>query len=171
MYKCMIYIHTWNLCGHPLSLAAGRASLLFSLFSNVVDNFRWTPLHHAAQAKQVESIKILLAAGADPNLQDLTLLTPAHLSSSEGDAASLTLLLKAGAHVEAQDWLVNMTPLHKAAAANQTSTIPILLRHGAKIEAMSRDNRTALHWAISTGSLEASKLLLEKVRTRTRKKA
>ena len=128
-----------------------------------MDNFRWTPLHHACQAKQPEAIKALLTAGANPNVQDLTFLTPAHLSASEGDADGLKLLLRAGADAEARDWLVSMTPLHKAAAANQTSTIEVLLKHGAKIEVMSKDNRTALHWAISSGSLEATKLLLSKV--------
>jgi ankyrin repeat protein len=89
-----------------------------------------TPLLFAARAGDVESAKVLLAAGADPNdaLPDGTsaLVLAAH--SSRGAVGAL--LLDRGADPDA--FVTGYTALHAAVLRSDVSLVKALLAHGAK---------------------------------------
>ncbi len=95
---------------------------------NVVNGFGKTPLMYAAQYNQLESVRILLAAGADPNAAThipedhcpYTLktggMTPLHYAARYASAALIRLLVAEGAATFAQtrnedDELQQQTPL------------------------------------------------------------
>lgn len=56
-----------------------------------------TPLHLAAANAAPNSLKALLAAGADPNLRDKEGLTPLHVAAYSQNATHAQLLLESGA--------------------------------------------------------------------------
>jgi ankyrin repeat protein len=63
----------------------------------------WTPLEHAIHKHQVESVKALLDAGADPNLTDPRGVTPLMMAAGYGYTDIVTILLKRGADMKLRD--------------------------------------------------------------------
>ncbi len=61
-----------------------------------------TPLHLAATNPDPTALKILLAAGADPNARDHEGLTPLHMAAYTQHAVHAQLLLEAGADPRAK---------------------------------------------------------------------
>ena len=57
----------------------------------------WTPLEHAVHKNQLESVKALLDAGADPNLADRAGTTPLIMAAGYGYTPIVELLLRRGA--------------------------------------------------------------------------
>ncbi len=57
----------------------------------------WTPLHLAATNSDSGPLRVLIAAGADPNARDDEGSTPLHLAAYTQHAAHAQLLLEAGA--------------------------------------------------------------------------
>ena len=72
------------------------------------------PLHHAAQARKVAALELLIQLGADVNAANHTGLTPLHLASKNGPTDAVETLLKAGAKADTKD-AVGRTPLDVAA--------------------------------------------------------
>lgn len=74
---------------------------------NKLDQFIWTPLHHAACAGHVELVELLLEAGADVDALALNGATPLMRAIQSSRPSCVDVLLKAGADVNA----VNKTGL------------------------------------------------------------
>lgn len=103
----------------PLAYAAGRgcmpvAKLYVEAGANVNASdprWGWTPLHHAAQARQAHAVRYLLSKGADVNAATAQGKTPwteavhgSVFNRSEGDKLqTLQALLESGADVAAGD--------------------------------------------------------------------
>jgi ankyrin repeat protein len=107
-----------------------------------------TALHWAAFNDDLETTKILLAAGA--NVKVTTReggITPLFMACTNGNAAIVEALLKAGA--DANSVKANgTTALMLAAASGNSQTVKILLDHGAKVDAKeSVHGQTALMFA------------------------
>lgn len=51
---------------------------------NALARFRWTSLHEAAFAGNVDCVKMLIAAGADVNIGDIDDTTPLGIAIREG---------------------------------------------------------------------------------------
>jgi len=66
-----------------------------STFGNV------TPLHSACASGERESARVLLAAGADPNVRQQGGFTPLHAAAQNGDEELARMLLARGADPEA----------------------------------------------------------------------
>jgi ankyrin repeat protein len=110
----------------------------------------WVPLHFAAQAGNLESIKLLLNAGADPNAQAPGGQTPLVLAAERlsrlQSASVIVFLLGRGARVNVPD-MQGETALHKAARAGHLESAKMLIeagedlhaRHGLTIPGMSKD--------------------------------
>jgi ankyrin repeat protein len=57
----------------------------------------WTPLMHAIHKNQLESVRALLSAGAEPDLASPKGLTPLMLAAAQGEGAIVEELLASGA--------------------------------------------------------------------------
>src|SRR5579859_2793911 len=95
-----------------------------------------SPLMYAAALGNLESMRLLLDAGADPNAANDFAATP--LMWCAGDAAKVRLLLAKGAEVNTVD-AGGYTPLLNAAGNGNRSAdmVKLLLEHGAHVNVKS----------------------------------
>ena len=92
----------------------------------------------------VEVVKVLLAAGADPNARGVT---PLHGAARLSETpAVVKALLAAGADLEARDEH-GLTPLHRAAISKTPAVVKALLAAGADPNARAKGGVTPLHMA------------------------
>ena len=96
-----------------------------------------TPLHDVLtlvdffpHAKPVETMRLLLEHGADPNTRDDSDSTPLHRASSLGWLEIARLLLNHGANVDEKDGN-SQTPFEVAASKKFHKLTKLLLEHGA----------------------------------------
>lgn len=115
----------------------------------------------------VETVRVLLAAGADPDMADEEGVTPLHwcviVSAREGEPLLevLQMLLRAGADVNRADkdgW----TPLYSCVYYNCPQMIPPLLQAGARRDLRETIwGRTPLEYAEELGNTRLVELLRE----------
>lgn len=129
------------------------------------DDMGSTPLHNAAVAENLETVRLLLDHGADINTKDSMGLTALHKAVAGGRLSSIRLLLDSGAVVEAKDAL-GRTPMHLMVcfAEHGAAVMDILLQFGANIDARDDTGETPLSCAVQEGleSIAIVKLLLQK---------
>ncbi|MDP8979686.1 MAG: ankyrin repeat domain-containing protein [Acidobacteriota bacterium] len=119
-----------------------------------------SPLMYAAALGSLESMRLLLDAGADPNAANDFAATP--LMWCAGDAAKVRLLLSKGAQVDARSKL-GRTPLLIAAAYDgATEAARLLIEKGADINARDESGMSVLEQAASSNHIQLVRLLLAK---------
>jgi ankyrin repeat protein len=113
-----------------------------------VDEYGRTPLHYAAGDGDAGAAQQLLAAGADPNLQDDDGWSPLHFAAQASSAPVAQLLLAAGAQVDSRDSWGN-TPLAKAVfnSRGDGSLILVLRAAGANPTALNHHGVSPLSLA------------------------
>ncbi len=140
-------------------------------------------LHEAAKRGWDKGARLLLEAGANPNLEDDRGLSPLWLAVRRGHSSMVQLLLEAGAklqnaagqelpllheattgtmvntlvHAGAQVLTVDdrgFVPLLQQAKAGRSDVIERLLFHGADVKQTDRQGRTAAFW-LGKGDAEA----------------
>ncbi len=135
---------------------------------NVKDSDNWTALSYAICAynwSSAETIRMLIAAGADINVETLetTMILNACNTHIHG-YIGLHLLIAAGADVNAVDNDGDI-PLHYVLSnldeTTSLETVRILLEHGADINKINGDGHAPLMLAC-TKSTEAVRILLDK---------
>lgn len=111
-----------------------------------------TALHWAAQRDDIETAKLLLAAGANVKAEtEQGALTPLFMACTNGNAAMIELFVKAGADVNAPK-ANGTTPLMLAAASGSVPAVKALLDRGAKVDTKeSVRDQTALMFAAALG--------------------
>ena len=115
---------------------------------------------YAAALGSLESMRLLLDAGADPNAANDFAATP--LMWCAGDAAKVQLLLSKGAKVDARSKL-GRTPLLIAAAYDgATEAARLLIEKGADVNARDEGGMSVLEQAASSNHIELVRLLLAK---------
>lgn len=121
------------------------------------------PLAAAIENRDLEMVRLLLDAGADPNCDETHRKhCPIHLASYSNIPPIVELLVDRGARVnEATLADRRATPLHIAAARGYRELIQTLLRLGADPEARAADGFTPLHSASASGQLGSAVALVE----------
>lgn len=117
---------------------------------NIQDEHRQTPLHvvRYCDCDQLDTVRILLEHGADPNLRDEDGATALHLAAGQGNAQCATLLAKFATTMDAVDNM-GMNVLHFSARNSCLRTLRSALRLHIPISARDADGRNALHHLLS----------------------
>jgi ankyrin repeat protein len=147
---------------HPLHVAAlaGQdeiVSLLLRYGARVdaLDNNDRTPLMTliSGYGGNLATLRLLLAAGANPNMPDGTSerLHALDYTAMHGRIDEANLLIKAGANINAQDNLYGKSPLHFAISfamvrGNQ-EIVQFFIESGADVNAKDKDGKTPLDLA------------------------
>lgn len=116
-----------------------------------------SPLHYAAQERDVSLVKKLILEGCDPNLADQNGWTPLHFAAQENNVAFASLLVDSGALVDARDSHGN-TPLFRAVFNSRGSgeVIQLLRKHGADPYAKNNHGVTPLGLARTIGNYDVA---------------
>ena len=93
----------------------------------------FTPLHYAITHGNVEIARILLQAGADPNLPTANEIqaTPLAKAANKGDIEIIRALIAAGADPDFVPNSPGLAPLPGAASKGKTAAVAVLLELGA----------------------------------------
>ena len=118
-----------------------------------------TPLHWASYWGNLETVDLLLGAGADAAVADDLGVTPLWTTAERGDAATAEKLLDAGADPDAA-LLSGETSVMTAARAGKTELVTLLLARGANPNARATRGQTALMWAAAQHHLQVVDVLL-----------
>ncbi|HFD92838.1 MAG TPA: hypothetical protein ENJ22_06070 [Gammaproteobacteria bacterium] len=126
-------------------------------------------LIEAADLGHVETVRALLGAGADPDLQDALGRTALFLAVSQGFADTVKVLLEMGADPDLKE-ATGKTPLMMAAKNGFRRIVTLLLEHEADINAIEdiensfgevSSQMTALGYAVRGGHTAIVGMLLE----------
>ena len=119
-----------------------------------------TLLHTAAALGLAETVKVLLASGADPNGGGhQPLYSLANECHGPGGGHIVRMLVAAGADVNACDNVKRCTALHMAARRDHVEIAEALLDCGADIDARDTNGATPLRRAINTRQRAVADLL------------
>jgi hypothetical protein len=118
-----------------------------------------TALHIAVSRNNIEMVRVLLDAGANPNIRDEGKNTALLMLNEECTVEMIKLLLDAGAKVNVKDE-EGMRPLMIAAEFESSEVLQVLLNAGAKVNKRDNEGRAALMIAVKEGRLESVRALL-----------
>jgi hypothetical protein len=124
-----------------------------------------TPLMCAAHRGRVDTVRLLLAAGADPCARDEYDGTALDRAAENGHEAVVAQLIAAGADVNAQD-RVGFTPLMRASGEGHVAVMEALVAAGASIHAEGHRGLNAWRWADAQGRPESLEWLIGATRAR-----
>src|SRR5262249_214976 len=129
--------------------------------ANAFSSDGFTPLRPAVFFGHMQTVEVLLAAGAEVNTasRETMKVTPLHSAAAARQVAIARLLISHGANVNARQAESGFTPLHEAAANGDIELATLLLEHGAKINAKMKDGKTPLAFAVSRNQNEMAAFL------------
>ncbi|CAH1225902.1 ANKRD6 [Branchiostoma lanceolatum] len=124
-----------------------------------LDKHGHTVLHVAAHRGFTNTLKVLLQAGCELDIQDNDGCTALHRAVVGGHVEVVQALIEEGASVDRQDQNGN-TPLHEAAWNGYSRTVELLIRARANIHAKNENGFTPLHHAVQNGHSQSCRMLL-----------
>jgi len=147
---------------------------------NTQDRVGWTPLHIACCEGGIETVQVLLDAGADASRAAANGSTPLHVAARNRHAAAVRLLVAAGVDLAALDQ-VGATPLHVVAEHIGDAELVAAMLRAVERRASCADASTSadvpdpaellarrdaagwqpLHCAVHAGRWDAVRLLLD----------
>ncbi len=128
--------------------------------ANAADATGTTALHLAVRAGNGETVRKLLASGANARAANRYGVTPLQLAAVNGDAAIAKQLLASGADPNAV-LPEGETVLMTAARTGVPDVLRILIEAGANVHAAEKlYGETALHWAAAENHAEAVRVLV-----------
>jgi len=119
------------------------------------------PVADAAMNGQVETVRALLADGADVNAAQGDGMTALHWAAFQDDHTLAQLLLEAEADVAAATRVGAITPLSLAASNGSTAMIEVLVAAKASVNIPTTTGATPLMAAATSGSVDAVQVLLD----------
>lgn len=109
----------------------GDDALAMEQIINEIRNLKCTSaLHSAIKRNDIDSLKLLLEYGADPNVLDLGHCSPLHWAATKNNLVAVKLLLEAKIDPNLQD-LAKSTALHEAVRKKNITIIELLIKNGA----------------------------------------
>ena len=145
--------------------AASQPSVIEALLKEAAiipatDEIGRTPLHEAALNGRLETARLLLEMGADPNIADTAYRsTPLHLSARGNHPDLIPTLANYGADIGALNE-GGKTPLHVAAAYGYPEVVRALLDVGANVNTRDIWGQSPLHSATFFQHLDCVELLI-----------
>ena len=118
-------------------------------------------LIRAVEDGDIENIRILLDAGANPNILDIYGSTALMIASLRGHIEIVRLLLERGAQTDWKDNNDGYTALMIASIYSNTEMVRLLLKHGTEVNLQSHYGNTALILASRGGDMNIVRLLLK----------
>jgi ankyrin repeat protein len=128
---------------------------------NILDPYRATLLHAAADGGQEDIAAFLMDKGISPNAVSDDGFTPLHNCALHGDSATAELLIKKGSEVFARD-NNQMTPLHLCGLNNNVGVAKVLVAHGADVNDVNKNQWTPLRVAEYGKSADVAAFLKSK---------
>lgn len=122
---------------------------------------KWTPLHFAVFAGNVNIATKLINGGAQVNNQADEGETPLHIAACIGNVNMTDLLLKNNANINLKMERKG-TALHIAAENNHLSITELLMNKGDDINKVTKFEGTPLNFAAKAGNVEMAEFLLKK---------
>ena len=114
------------------NVAAAKALVRQRVGVNAADVDGSTPLQWAAHWNDLDTVKLLLGAGAKPNVANRYGVTPLHEAATIGSAPIVAALLRAGAQADAA-YGEGETALMLAARAGSAESVKLLIEAGANV--------------------------------------
>nr|XP_034962778.1 ankyrin repeat and SOCS box protein 2 isoform X1 [Zootoca vivipara]XP_034962787.1 ankyrin repeat and SOCS box protein 2 isoform X1 [Zootoca vivipara] len=117
-----------------------------------------TALYLATNRGNLECVRLLLQAGAEPDIANKARETPLYKACERRNAEAVQVLLEYNAdanHRCNRGW----TALHEAVARNDLEIIDLLVKGGAKVESTNSYGLTSFFVAAESGHLEALRYL------------
>lgn len=154
-----------NLGGTALLRSTGHRVLTLLLNAgadiNLRSNENSTPLLAATYAKKIdlESIRILLAAGVNPNEADTFGITPLINTAKVGNIPAMQLLLDGGALINYTAAPIHQTALLVASSFGQLPAVKFLIEKGADLNAPDTNGVTPLIAATQNGLFDVAEEL------------
>lgn len=117
----------------------------------------FTPIALACFFEQYDVAKMLLDAGADPDIaaNNISKVNALHAAVAKNNAPLCALLIQMGANVNAPQ-MSNVTALHSAAHRNNLEIVTLLVENGADVDAKMDNGDTALMIAVREGKAKVS---------------
>ncbi|XP_048259222.1 inversin-B-like [Haliotis rufescens] len=160
-YAAQIARDGFNTQGKEDSTQVLRLLLQHQVPYDITDKDGRQPLLWAASAGNPPACKILVEAGADPNVVDNDGLTALHCAASRGHTSCMeTLLSDCKAKVDPED-RNNCTPLFYAITLGNIDCMKMLVQHRADTAHVDNKGRSPAHCAALKGSQEALRVLLK----------
>jgi ankyrin repeat protein len=128
---------------------------------NYADEYDRSLLMYAAAHGYLQTCRILIRRGADPDMQAIDGVTAAMYASGNGHAEVVKLLLERGIDPNVQA-IEGMNALMMAAQNGHAEVAEMLINSGANYNHQASDGFTSLMIASQNGHAEVVKLLLEK---------
>ena len=120
-----------------------------------------TALHWATHWDDMESVELLLSAGAVVNVKNDYGVTPLSLAAENANLLAVQRLIKAGADVNIAT-STGETPLMTAVRAGNISVIKALIAAGANVTTKGGGGgQKALHWGVAQKQYEVMRLLID----------
>jgi ankyrin repeat protein len=123
------------------------------------DRYGMLPLQYAAAAGQIETMKFLLAHGADIMARDNRGWTALHHAVNNKHVEAMELLSTYGATVDARNTM-QWTPLHLAVLKEDKTMVLALIKRGADVDAKTSRNLTPYNLAVDNGKREIADQLV-----------
>ncbi|MGB7128101.1 MAG: ankyrin repeat domain-containing protein, partial [Candidatus Rhabdochlamydia sp.] len=155
----------------PLHLAAGKKNIgtvkelirkLPKEELNAIDQKGRTPIFSAIENKQIESLRLLIEAGADLNHWDNQLTTPLLLACEKRSLATVRILNENGVNLNQIGSVKQVTALHFLIRKGQTEIARYLIMQDANPHVLTGKGISALHLAAEMGNTELLYLLRAK---------